>query len=712
MSTEAQHTLGTSGAALTASAGIGTHATAGGEGETGMDAVDISADDQGGQQPPKLTTEQLDGKPSKRPRAVVSAGAGEDTGAKRIKEGGASLSKPKSSKLNCAGELKLVSTIDQGVTNCAMVAVVHAHTLNPSDNQLDPSEPLLIPARTEHIKSVVHWLHGWHCAQGSINGAEQVTIAASFFTQLKCEQLYAILEVADYLQVDSLVEAIMQQLFGDAGQTGAAEQFRQRHGLQDDLQDDTAVISSATLSTEQMRRRRLERFGGGDSKSNTAPKSVNEDNLLLSTLTKTNPTCLSWVQLDMCIFICQRLRVWAEKECTRRRTAIEAEKTAHWYDKRVDLECDLEEAELASLDQMLWDAVENSDLEAAKRAYAKGACPDLARVPKKGNDEVVIVVPLDKVYFKGALDGNSCDLGPTAMADELITTLMMAATKDDLNMINWLCDVGCDINGSLDAAACCGAQGGGGFTALWFASAKGKLLLCARGANVNVYCREDGYEDTRPRRSVLLSDSVAVGGTVAESLVQHGADVNAIEAPGEDSDCGPKWGELNSYWPRVVCSGDIVTAAKLLDKHQADVNWPQSIRASAGRGTNPETDEIVRDLMLGRTVLMMAIQKEHVAMVELLLEHGADVNLTEFVDARLEFVEFALEDGQDAEFAEDYFDASGEVIENKKATPLSVALGTRNAAIIKMLQARGAVAHDDNATTPCEGIGFIEHRKW
>ena len=39
----------------------------------------------------------------------------------------------------------------------------------------------------------------------------------------------------------------------------------------------------------------------------------------------------------------------------------------------------------------------------------------------------------------------------------------------------------------------------------------------------------------------------------------------------------------------------------------------------------------MENVMLGRTVLMMAIQNEDVAMVELLLQHGADVNLIEFV---------------------------------------------------------------------------------
>ena len=59
-----------------------------------------------------------------------------------------------------------------------------------------------------------------------------------------------------------------------------------------------------------------------------------------------------------------------------------------------------------SLDQSLWDAVESSDLAAAKSAFSQGACADLAQVPKPENDEEVFVVPLAEAEEKGKLEGH------------------------------------------------------------------------------------------------------------------------------------------------------------------------------------------------------------------------------------------------------------------------------------------------------------------
>jgi hypothetical protein len=341
------------------------------------------------------------------------------------------------------------------------------------------------------------------------------------------------------------------------------------------------------------------------------------------------------------------------------------------------------------VDQLLWDSVKGSDLGAAKRAYDQGACPDLAQVPS--DDDKMFVVPFDE-HECGNLDGHHC--GSELMSGCygglcFETTLMMAAKNDDLPMIEWLCAVGCNVSGSIQASFADG-YGGGGFTPLFFASSiEAMSLLCARGADVNAHCREDEYETRLVEESVL--QSVKHGGVEAALLIQHGANVNDVGGVNG-------WGEgsLTSYWPRVVCSGDVSRAAKFLEKHKADANWPQSVLLQSD---NPDISSITERVWLGRTVLMMAIQKENVAMVELLLKHDADVNLAEFIyPAEIEF-----DDLDDA--GQRYFDSDGvKVIDSKKATPLSVALGTENATIIEMLRARGAVAQDDNARTPWEGF--------
>jgi len=106
---------------------------------------------------------------------------------------------------------------------------------------------------------------------------------------------------------------------------------------------------------------------------------------------------------------------------------------------------------------------------------------------------------------------------------------------------------------------------------------------------------------------------------------------------------------------------------------------------------------------LGATVLMMAVLRQDAAMVELLIDHGADVNLAEFLE--VEGDDFA-----GADSPSDYFFVTDAVLahywnttadkarkfplvapDDKKATPLSVALGTGNSEIVELLRARGAV---------------------
>ena len=46
-------------------------------------------------------------------------------------------------------------------------------------------------------------------------------------------------------------------------------------------------------------------------------------------------------------------------------------------ERRKELESKMHSSRIRKLDEALWDAVDKSDLESAKKAYASGACPDL-----------------------------------------------------------------------------------------------------------------------------------------------------------------------------------------------------------------------------------------------------------------------------------------------------------------------------------------------
>ena len=344
----------------------------------------------------------------------------------------------------------------------------------------------------------------------------------------------------------------------------------------------------------------------------------------------------------------------------------------------------------ANANQSLWDAVASKDLDAAKVAHSLGACPDLARVPMKDNDATLCIVPLAEVDEKGTLESHHVNDSCAPMEEMLITTLAMASKNGDLPMLQWLLDVGCDVNGTIHATIGDG-YGGGGFTPLYFAteSIDATRMLCARGANANAHCCEDGYEYTHPTRSVLLSADHA--GEIAGCLLHHGANPNDVCADG-------LWGDgdssLDSYWPRVVSSGDVHYATELLENYKADPNWPLSV--SVATSANDQMDEILERVMLGRTVLMIAILNVDKPMVELLLKHGADVNLSEFINS----VDAESDTMGDAA---KYFDDNDEVIESKKATPLSVALHTGNEIIAELLRSRGAVADADNAEVPWAG---------
>ena len=110
---------------------------------------------------------------------------------------------------------------------------------------------------------------------------------------------------------------------------------------------------------------------------------------------------------------------------------------------------------------------------------------------------------------------------------------------------------------------------------------------------------------------------------IQRAFVRHGGNVNLADYPCFDDGqgTGTEYKRENpptSYWPTVVASGDIEWAFELLTCYAADPNWPRSIDGE-------------HDIGLGATVLMIAILKQNVDMVKLLIKNGADVNLTEFV---------------------------------------------------------------------------------
>jgi ankyrin repeat protein len=236
-------------------------------------------------------------------------------------------------------------------------------------------------------------------------------------------------------------------------------------------------------------------------------------------------------------------------------------------------------------------------------------------------------------------------------------------------MVNWLLDNGADVNARHPnniVDACDYSRSYGGANVMVFASTLEAIeLLCARGANTRyaftqptvASSHSQGYGDST--YELLTSDTQ--DGPIARCLVRHGAVVNTVYDPGEyDLDFG-------SYWKNVVVSGDITWAAELLAKYGANADWPSECDCdfdlSYGRYEDGDQGDDFS------TVLIIAIRKQDLPMVRLLLEHGADPN-----KATPNFAEDSDEEDQG----------------NPKETPLLAALKTGNAPIIELLMSKGA----------------------
>jgi ankyrin repeat protein len=80
-------------------------------------------------------------------------------------------------------------------------------------------------------------------------------------------------------------------------------------------------------------------------------------------------------------------------------------------------------------------------------------------------------------------------------------------------------------------------------------------------------------------------------------------------------------------------------------------------------------------------VLIIAVRKQDLSMVRLLLQHGANVNKAEVV-----FGKGNSDEDEDDHYLFEPLEDSGKL----DTTPLSVALETKNVAIIELIRSKGA----------------------
>ncbi|KOO26643.1 hypothetical protein Ctob_003841 [Chrysochromulina tobinii] len=282
---------------------------------------------------------------------------------------------------------------------------------------------------------------------------------------------------------------------------------------------------------------------------------------------------------------------------------------------------------------------------------------------------------------------------------EGVTPLMVAADRGDVAMLDWLLDHGSNVNlaqpnnyvhgdgypfGNLTALACC-------------STAAAAALLLSRGASAVLSHTPPQYEEDRqPIPMLYTAFPQDQKDAIQRLLLAHGADVNnyahATYKNGQSID--KQWDcreeSLSAYWPRVVLSGDVSHARRLIDEYGALPNWPFEAGGQlsrCGSGLGPYAG-------CGATPLMLALLQRDRAMVELLLQHGANPNQPEDVRADPEVYngEDELEKIGDVELRRYLAEplSAWRIDPDRLATPLSVALAVGDASLVALLTAHGA----------------------
>ena len=272
------------------------------------------------------------------------------------------------------------------------------------------------------------------------------------------------------------------------------------------------------------------------------------------------------------------------------------------------------------LDSEMWSAIKEGRVDVARRLLELGAEPAMRHKPELNKD------------FTSERHDDSNNLPDGLWHGEEMTwypsSLMLATENNDLHMMRWLMDeAGCDVN--LNQPIFVGRDDcdvdNGGLNALWVCkSSEAMLELLSRGCNPNQSCQTEmnmGRFGTR-QRSLMVGDgmsSCTVSGH-EKLLIRHGANTNTFQMSCGDEDDSAKC-ESNAYWPNLLQQEnvDVEWCRELLDSYGASPNWP----------FGAETNECGELPGFGPDILLQAVLDTKLDVVELLLQHNANVNLYE-----------------------------------------------------------------------------------
>jgi ankyrin repeat protein len=314
-----------------------------------------------------------------------------------------------------------------------------------------------------------------------------------------------------------------------------------------------------------------------------------------------------------------------------------------------------------TVNELLWNSVNTMNLIDAKIAIYLGASNNVLRYPDKVTSKLIIGTKDDENYESTRHNYNEDELLRPPDITAYVNVLMRACQLGDLEMIKLLDSIDANVNNDSsymdDIIIYNDGFAYGGITPLMCAlnHINAVKLIISMGGDIDSQATGmPGNENISfPKHTALLLSS---NDEVSKYLVRSGANVNYAAAftngyQKDDNKC------INCYWLYVVGSGNIEWASDLLDNYQADPNWPKTLCEGSQFNSNMHNQVGINFeesfYGLGQTVLMMAVSNNDYNMVKLLLEHGADPNLKEFV----------VKNDDDNEF-NDY----------ECATPLSIAI--------------------------------------
>jgi hypothetical protein len=337
------------------------------------------------------------------------------------------------------------------------------------------------------------------------------------------------------------------------------------------------------------------------------------------------------------------LVVWTQQERTRR--SIIANETMQL---NAEAGARLAKVDMRTLNLKLWDAVEAGDVASANEAFLMGACADLFRECKDPDESAYGVkkaplMPFSDYLCRNKFNGelmNGCGSFPRDLQDRL-STLMLATQRNDLSMMSWLLDVGCNVNAAQPWYVHGDGLSFGGMTALAFTtSIEAMNLLLSRGANAAATYTPPKCESNMQKRSILvghmeiMSSNAELSDAMVMALIRHGADVNGVGYACHAD--GPSSLTLQAAAAaRIMGKRDVFNAAaignyELVKDHVAADpgcvhKWDASSYESpwCTRFSNRCSSPFV---CRGETALHRCSSRGHVNICALLVESGANLN--------------------------------------------------------------------------------------